>query len=164
MSTLLDEDKWVLMTELNGEPLLHHFRISNSGKVFKIKKGEGTEIVFDPKEIGGYKYISFTTRNGSRETIYLHRLIADFFIKPSSPAHQFVIHKDYDRKNNHADNLQWVPKDVLYKHRSAKAGRIPGKNNSRKKLLKPEGIADESVALKTDGHRKLIAQTLGIMH
>lgn len=164
MSETADAEKWVLMTELNGEPLLHHFKISNAGNVRKLKKGEEPEMEFDPKEIGGYKYISFTTRNGSRETIYLHRLIAEFFIEPDGPAHKFVIHKDYDRKNNHADNLQWVPKDVLYKHRSAKAGRIPGKSNSRKKLLAPEGIIDEQVAMRENDLKVLIAQTLGIMH
>lgn len=161
---MASQEKWVSMTTLKGEPLLHHFKISNTGKVYKIKKGVGPEDIFIPKEIGGYKYISFTCRNGTRQTIYLHRLVAEFFIKPKSIAHTYVIHSDYDRKNNGADNLEWVSKEVLYKHRSAKAGRIPGKSNSRKKLLKPEGIADESVAQYHDDFRKLVAQTIGVNH
>ena len=120
-----EEEKWVLMTELNGEPLLHHFKLSNFGNVVKIPKGVGNEMPFDPKNIGGYKYISFTTRNGSRETIYLHRLVAEFFVDAESEDHLFVLHKDYDRSNNHYGNLVWVTSEVFYKHRAAKAGRKP---------------------------------------
>lgn len=158
------KEKWESMTSLNGDALLHHFKISNLGKVIKIKKGVGAELAFTPKEIGGYKYISFTCKNGSRQTIYLHRLVADFFNTPKSEAYSFVIHKDYNRKNNEADNLEWVTKETLYKHRSAKAGRTPGKSNSRKKLLKPEGIADESIARQQDEFRKLVSQLIGVNH
>ncbi|NEN24110.1 HNH endonuclease [Cryomorpha ignava] len=119
------EEKWVLMTELNGEPLLHHFKLSNLGNVVKIKKGIGAETPFSPKNIGGYKYISFTTRNGSRETIYLHRLVAEFFVPADDENDVFVLHKDYDRENNHFSNLEWVTSQEFYKHRAAKAGRKP---------------------------------------
>lgn len=162
MEGITIKEKWVLFTENKGAPLLHHFRISNHGNVMKIKKGEGPEEAFYPKEIGGYKYLSLTSKNGSRETAYLHKLIAELFVKPKGVDFKFVIHKDYDRTNNHTDNLEWVTKEVLYSHRSSKAGRIPGKTNSRKKLLRPEGITDESVALKEAEFKSLVAQVLGI--
>lgn len=125
MAKQKEEEKWVLMTELNGEPLLHHFKLSNLGNVVKIKKGIGAETPFLPKNIGGYKYISFTTRNGSRETIYLHRLVAEFFVPADSEDDVFVLHKNYDRENNHFSNLEWVTSQEFYKHRAAKAGRKP---------------------------------------
>ncbi len=157
-------EKWVLMTELNGEPLLHHFKLSNHGRVVRIKKGVGQEESFLPKEIGGYKYISFTTRNGSRETIYLHRLVAEFFVEPSGDQEVFVIHKDYNRKNNRHDNLEWVTKEVLYKHRSAKAGRLPGSSSKRKRLQQSGGITNEDVAVARDRFRKRLSQHLGLLH
>lgn len=123
------KEKWVLMTELNGEPLLHHFKLSNFGNVVRIKKGSGPEEPFIPKEIGGYAYLSFTTRNKSRETIYVHRLVAEFFVPNTKEEATYVIHKDYDRRNNRFDNLQWVSQEVLYKHRAHKAGRIAGRKN-----------------------------------
>lgn len=153
----VDDEKWVLMTELNGEPLLHHFKLSNYGRVVKIKKGEGPELPFEPKNIGGYKYISFTSRNKSRETIYLHRLVAEFFVEPEDKDFIFVLHKNYDRDDNRYDNLQWVSSDEFYKHRAAKAGR-------KRKIAKTETFADsipEQLEQKKSNLRRILAEFSG---
>jgi hypothetical protein len=157
-------EKWVLMTELNGEPLLHHFKLSNFGNVVRIKKGEGPEEVFNAKEIGGYKYISFTSKNGSRETIYVHRLVAEFFIQNKNENATYVIHADYDRKNNRFDNLKWVTQEVLYKHRAQKAGRTPGRTNSRKKLIRPEMTSNEAAAELKSSRKQMLAEFAGIRY
>lgn len=157
-------EKWVLMTELNGEPLLHHFKLSNLGNVVRMKKGTGPEEIFEPKEIGGYNYISFTTRKGTRETIYVHRLVAEFFVKNDNDDATYVIHKDYDRSNNKYDNLSWVTQEVLYKHRAQKAGRIPGRTNSRKKLIRPERTANESAAAERAKREHHLAEFAGIRY
>ncbi|MCZ4408760.1 HNH endonuclease [Cryomorphaceae bacterium 1068] len=157
-------EKWVLMTELNGEPLLHHFKLSNLGNVVRMKKGEGPEEPFHPRKILGYQYISFTTRNGSRETIYLHRLVAEFFVEASSPDAEFVIHIDYSRDNNRFDNLKWVNKVELKKHRSAKAGRLPGKMTSRTRLTDPTGPLEEKVDTKSYELRRLVSNVANVVH
>ena len=153
-----EEEKWVLMTELNNEPLLHHFKLSNMGNVVKIKKGVGPESPFEPKNIGGYKYISFTTRKGSRETIYLHRLVAEFFVRASSDDAVFVLHKDYDRENNRYDNLKWVTSKEFYKHRAAKAGRKPKKARTETYV---ENIPEQN-EIKRSNLRKVVAVYMGI--
>ena len=157
-------EKWVLMTELNGEPLLHHFKLSNLGNVIRMKKGEGPEEPFHPRKILSYQYISFTTRNGSRETIYLHRLVAEFFVKASSPDAEFVIHIDYSRDNNRFDNLKWVNKVELKKHRSAKAGRLPGKITSRSKVTGSNAPLEEKVDATNYELRRLISNVANVVH
>jgi hypothetical protein len=157
-------EKWVLMTELNGEPLLHHFKLSNFGNVVRMKKGEGPEEPFYPKTILGYQYISFTTRKGSRETIYLHRLVAEFFIENPNPDAEFVIHMDYERENNRFDNLKWVTRSELKKHRSVKAGRLPGKTNSRTKALKEKSKVDESLEARSLELRRLTNDMVNVTH
>lgn len=152
----------MLMTELNGEPLLHHFKLSNFGRVVRLKKGVGAEEPFFPKEIGGYAYISFTTQNSSRETIYVHRLVAEFFVANKNSQASYVIHKDYDRRNNHQDNLQWVTQEVLYKHRALKAGRTPGRSNSRKKLIRPEMTSNEAALIERSRRKQMLAEYMGI--
>lgn len=156
------KEKWVLMTELNGEPLLHHFKLSNLGNTVRIKKGVGPEELFIPKEIGGYKYISFTTRKSSRETIYLHRLVAEFFVKNTNENATYVIHKDYNRKNNRFDNLLWVTQEVLYKHRAKKAGRIAGKSNTKKKTIQRAASASEEQAVSLLKKKQMVAEYLGV--
>jgi hypothetical protein len=157
-------EKWVLMTELNGELLLHHFKLSNLGNVVRIKKGEGSEEPFHPRKILGYEYISFTTRKGSRETIYLHRLVAEFFVKAPSSEAEFVIHVDYSRDNNRFDNLKWVDKTDLKKHRSAKAGRLPGKATSRSKVTDATAPLEESLDAKTFEYRKLVSDVANVVY
>jgi hypothetical protein len=155
-------EKWVLMTELAGEPLLHHFKLSNFGNVVRIKKGVGVEEPFDTKSIGGYKYISFTTRNGNRETIYLHRLIAEFFVPNDDGEKSYVIHKDYDRQNNLFDNLVWADQDELYKHRAVKAGRVAGKRNTRKRIVKSGPISTSGKADEKARVRRLVAEYFAV--
>jgi hypothetical protein len=155
-------EKWVLMTELSGEPLLHHFKLSNFGNVVRIKKGVGHEETFEPKTIGGYKYISFTTRMGNRETIYLHRLVAEFFTSNSDADHTYVIHKDYDRQNNVYTNLEWTDREGLYKHRAVKAGRVAGKKNAKKKAIKAGPNLLESKAKEKAGMKKLVSEYFAV--
>ena len=157
-------EKWVLMTELNGEPLLQHFKLSNFGNVVRMKKGEGPEEPFQPRKILGYDYISFTTRKGSRETIYLHRLVAEFFVEAPSPDAEFVIHLDYSRDNNRFDNLKWVDKTDLKKHRSAKAGRLPGKITSRSKVTDTNAPLEENVDAKNYELRRLVSDVANVVH
>ena len=152
-------EEWVLMTELNGEPLLHHFKLSNYGNVVRIKKGQGAEEIFEPRTIGGYKYISFTTRKKNQETIYVHRLVAQFFLPPPLINDEFVIHKDYVRVNNHVDNLMWVDRKGLAEHRGKRAGRSPGRSNSRKKL---DEVLVESEARKQVEFNRDLSDLMGI--
>lgn len=155
-------EQWILMTELNGEPLLHHFKLSDRGRVVRIKKGKGTEEPFEPRTIGGYKYISFTTRNGSQATIYVHRLVAQFFLPTPAEGEDFVIHTDYDRANNVVENLSWVNRHDLAAHRGKKAGRMPGRSNSRKKLSRPDHVIPESVAEREADFNRLVSEMVGV--
>lgn len=152
------------MTELNGEPLLHHFKLSNFGNVVRIKGGEGAEEPFLPKRILGYKYISFSTKKGTRETIYVHRLVAEFFVKTTKKNAEFVIHKDYSRDNNRFDNLEWVTASELSKHRAAKAGRQPGKTSSRTKVTDPKAPMFENIDAEKYRLKLLVGDFVNVLH
>lgn len=158
-----DQEEWVLVNELNGDPLLHHYKISNKGRVIKVKKGKGEGELFHPKNIGGYPYISLTTLNKYRESVYLHRLVAQLFVEPRNENCIFVIHKDYDRGNNAADNLEWVTRRELYDHRK-KNPRRPKINYNAYKLNEKKVreikklLQDENIRLKD------IANKFGITH
>lgn len=53
-------------------------------------------------------------------TIYyqalIHRLVAEYFIKPPSAEHTVVAHIDYDKLNNYKGNLKWMTPEENYLH------------------------------------------------
>lgn len=55
----------------------------------------------------GYEYVILTNSQGEKVKKYVHMMVAESFV-PNPNEFKFVIHKDGDVSNNHADNLQWV--------------------------------------------------------
>ena len=88
--------------------LLHEsqkFRISNYGRVQSLNKAK-------PTILKGYinnGYLTFSTRkkNNKRTLIYVHKAVAETFVTKDKERN-LVIHKDFDKLNNRADNLAWA--------------------------------------------------------
>ncbi len=152
------------MTELNGEALLHHFKFSSYGRVVKIAKGLGIEEEIIPKTSNGYSFISFTTREHSRITIYLQRLVAEFFVAPTTDEKaDFVTHMDGNKQNNCADNLKWITSAQMAKKRASNRGKKP-KTTIQKPATSKNiqlGITELSV-LETSMRRKFLAEFMGV--
>ena len=50
----------------------------------------------------------------SSVVLVLHRLVAEHFLeRPAEEDKVFVIHKDFDKTNNHVDNLAWANQDEI---------------------------------------------------
>lgn len=102
-------EEWKEIAGYEGDYL-----ISSYGRIKSIKGANskrvfsqfGAERIMTPINNGrGYLYITLS-RNNSRKNHYLHRLVADAFVhKPDGM--NYVNHIDYDKTNNHADNLEW---------------------------------------------------------
>lgn len=58
---------------------------------------------------GGYKYVCLTDLNKKSKFKYVHRLMAESFLKPI-PGKEFVNHIDGDKSNNYISNLEYVSK------------------------------------------------------
>lgn len=100
-------------------------KVSSYGRVFKndneLKQWENKD---------GYYNVSIKTDEGWR-AVRINRLVALAFIPNNQPEKNEVNHKDFNRKNNYVENLEWVThqENVLY---SLDAGRYPsyfGENN-----------------------------------
>ncbi len=69
----------------------------------------------------------------------IHRLVADYFLKKSSPKKTIVGHLDFDRLNNKASNLKWMTPEENYEHQqhspyviNEKLGRRHNKPGTKK--------------------------------
>lgn len=57
----------------------------------------------------GYRSVKLTFENSKQQRFYVHRLVAEHFIKNPDPKNKtFVNHKDGNKLNNNVDNLEWV--------------------------------------------------------
>lgn len=69
-------------------------------------------------------------------TIMLHRIVAEYFCKKSSPRATMVIHLDYDKSNNQAKNLKWVTVEESRKHMHKSPLMVADK--ARRKGVRPK--------------------------
>lgn len=109
-----------------------HGRIKSKRKVvYRNIDGEiqpsyvAAEKTLSPFDNGnGYLSISLF-KDGKRTNFYIHRLVAEIFIDNPCNKEQ-VNHRDYDRKNNKVENLEWVSalENISYskKNRPARKG------------------------------------------
>ena len=78
------------------------YEISNYGNVRNAKN-----LILTPMDNGnGYMVVGLKNK-GSRKNFYIHRLVACAFI-PNEENLPEVNHKDYNPKNNHISNLEWI--------------------------------------------------------
>lgn len=99
------EEKWKDIRGYEGI-----YQVSNLGNVKKIRF-INNRCNFKKESIrklnirNGY-YIIQLSKNGSRKSYQVHRLVAQAFI--SNPENKpFINHKDYNPLNNNVNNLEW---------------------------------------------------------
>lgn len=88
------------------------YGVSNEGKVFTYKQGRNREV--KQHDHKGYQRV-FLFIGNQRKTHFVHRLVAEAFIKNKQDK-EFVNHKDGNKRNNKVDNLEWCTRAENQKH------------------------------------------------
>lgn len=124
-------------------------RISNYGRIIKCINDKS--VLRKPTFTNGYETISLKQAvNKKSTTRYVHKLVAEHFLKKDNENQSFVLHLDYDKKNNALENLKWATKrekelhqfnnpnwDSIVKKRSKNIGKLTeGKVKIIKRQLK----------------------------
>lgn len=107
-----DMKPWSLPGELWADTsgYTDRYLVSNFGRVASLRAPNGWRQV--PRfsklkwEQRGYCFLDFTDDTG-RHVFRVHRAVARAFV-PGYREELFVNHKDGDKSNNRADNLEWV--------------------------------------------------------
>lgn len=87
------------------------YKVSNMGRCFSVRKNQ-----IKPLAPNNYGYLRVHCYDGERrKKFFVHRLVASLFVNGYSDG-LVVNHKDGDRQNNAASNLEWVTKSANTKH------------------------------------------------
>ncbi|HKL03051.1 MAG TPA: HNH endonuclease [Cryomorphaceae bacterium] len=109
--------------------------ISNFGRIvsYSIDFEEDGKVLKGGK-LGGYP--TFVCRPfGKSKTYYTHKLVAEHFLKNTDSQRTYVIHKDYNKLNNHVDNLAWASKKEMEEHQQKSPFVI--ESRAKRKIRKP---------------------------
>lgn len=136
-----------------------NYEVSNLGNVRNAVSKKF--MAFSINEFG---YCIITLRDGvGTKTIKVHRLVAMAFIE--NPERKFCInHKDGNKQNNRADNLEWSTYSENMKHAYANGlNRTVGKKGGSSHFAKltPEQVA-QIRSLKGKKTQKEIGQMFGV--
>ncbi len=161
------EEQWraieIAVQDLEKPP---KYEISNFGRLRSLQK-DGSFKILKGSVIQGYKSLNIRLPKGKSFNRYVHKLVATEFNEIASELHCFVIHKDYDKHNNHYTNLAWVTKEEMLEHNKTNPNVL---NRERPKVSKNYKLTESKVRmikkmLKSDKSRlKMIAKQFGITH
>ena len=85
------------------------YQVSSHGNVKSLRSGR-----FMKPSGNTYKTVTLT-RNGTQTTKYVHRLVAEAFLENPNGC-KTVNHKDENKSNNAADNLEWCTHEQNCRH------------------------------------------------
>lgn len=127
-------EEWkILPFEKNSLRL--NYAISNFGRIVSYAKDFDQDgRMLKGGKLGGYP--TFVCRPfGKSKTYYVHKLVAEHFIENTNPERTYVIHLDYNKLNNHVDNLSWATKKEMEKHQQKSPFVI--ESREKRKIRKP---------------------------
>lgn len=84
-----------------------HYEISNHGRVKSFYGDTEDGKILSGGNINGYPVVGLKVK-GKYRSYCIHKLVAEFFVPKGEADEVIVIHKDWDKSNNHYRNLQWV--------------------------------------------------------
>ncbi len=139
------------------------FKISNHGRIINCK-GEKEKLV-NPTYINGYQNLPLKQEVNKKSTSrYVHKLMAEHFLEKKE-GDQYVIHVNYDKKDNRLENLKWATKKEKEEHQfsnpeykeASKRRRYSKLTEGRVRLIKKK-INDPNRKTRM----KMIAKQFGI--
>lgn len=107
----MDNQQLSSKTEWREVKEYSNYEVNQLGEIRHKKR----QKILKPRDNnGGYQYVNFKI-NGKNTNFAVHRIVANAFI-PNPNGYTEVNHKDYNKKNNCVDNLEWVSSSQNKQH------------------------------------------------
>lgn len=140
------------------------YSVANDGVVWSFKFGKIRPLKPSIND-SGYMTV-FLTEDGRHKKHRIHRLVAKAFLPPQpTPSHE-INHKNGDKTDNRASNLEWVTRcqNMQHSHRVLGHAAPPvkfGESNNQSKITLP--IAERIRYRRNNGEgRNALAREFGI--
>ena len=140
----LESEKWKDIEGYDGV-----YQVSDLGRVRSLKFGK-TRVLRYGKCGNGY-FIVQLWRNGQGKTIYIHRLVAQAFIKNDDETKTLINHRNECKSDNRVSNLEWcdyrynLTYNDIHHRRIVNRIRSNYKRNAIKDLYNPELSINENI-------------------
>lgn len=92
-----------------------HYAVSNLGRIASFKDSLENKKILKGTRVNGYAALKLKIKDKDIQC-YVHKLVAQHFLKKPRKNQTFVIHLDYNKLNNKLNNLRWASRDELDKH------------------------------------------------
>lgn len=125
-------EKWKEFKVHNSLKL--RYAVSNYGRLLSFTDKFENGRLLNGSKVEGYPVFAHKIRVKGKikdKKIFIHKLVAEYFLKKKSEDHVFVLHIDRYRNNNSADNLKWATKQEMLEHNKTS----PLVLKARKKLI-----------------------------
>ena len=139
------------------------YEISNFGRIKSYKVDKENGIIINGSSLKGYNILNIKLENNKRTTKYVHKLVAECFIPKDNELQQYVIHLDFDKKNNHVENLKWVTKVTMFAHQKINPNYKRGAINYSK-LTETDVIRLKRKLARGKNKLYKLAKEFGITH
>lgn len=130
-------ETWKSLTFSGWRLLRNRYAVSSLGRIASYKQ----DVLKDGKSLSGSLTTGYRTLNlhrpNNKGTLYIHREMAQLFLKRPSPKHKFVIHRNHNKLDNHLKNLRWTTLEQMIDHQQDSPAKIAYKE---KQANKTEGL------------------------
>lgn len=125
------------------------YQVSNEGRIKSVTRkttnGRGVSERILKKRVNerGYEYVCLQ-KNGKRKSIKVHRAVASAFVENLYGYNQ-VNHKDEQKTNNNADNLEWCDAAYNSNYGTGKIRAAKKRSERHENIIVQYGINGERV-------------------
>jgi hypothetical protein len=100
---------------LNSKGQTTRYAVSNRGRISSFKSKADDRKILKGTVVNGYPALKVRISEEDYQ-FYVHKLVAQYFVKKAGRSKEFVLHHDYDKLNNKASNLRWASKEEMTVH------------------------------------------------
>ncbi len=128
---------WKPLTFSGWKHLRNRYAVSTLGRIASYK----LDALKDGKVLSGSLTTGYRTLNlhrpNNKGTLYIHREMAQLFLKKNSAKHKYVIHRNHKKLDNNIKNLRWTTLEQMIAHQQGSPAKIAYKE---KQANKTEGL------------------------